>query len=216
MDPDDLQHLEPNLDPKGMKLIRGADGLLQAIETSGQHYAGLAPIRMFPLTDPNHWIVLVDRQGREVTTINDPDELDATSRKLLDEELTCREFVPHIRRIVWVSGNSEPSKWQVETDRGMTEFVLNDEKDIRRLGAHGVLIIDATASGTSSKTIASWTAMVDAGSSGTLPKRRASIEALVFLKHQTKIANATGSVRADIARNFVASLFRKCLGISEH
>ena len=54
--------------------------------------------------------------------------------KLLADELSCREFVPTIQRILWVSGNSEPSKWRVETDRGETEFVLNDEKDIRRLG----------------------------------------------------------------------------------
>lgn len=143
MDPDDLHHMEPSLDPKGLKLIRGEDGLLQAIETSGQHFAGLAPIRMFPLTDPNHWIVLVDRQGREVTTVVDPSELDPTSAQLLRDELTCREFVPTIERILWVSGNSEPSQWRVLTDRGETEFVLNDEKDIRRLGTHGVLIIDA-------------------------------------------------------------------------
>ncbi len=143
MDPDDLQHLEPSLDPKGLKLIRGTDGLLQAIETSGQHYSGLTPIRMFPLTDPNKWIVLVDRQGREVTTITNPKDLDAASAELLAEELKCREFVPQIDRILWISGNSEPCQWRVSTDRGITEFVLNDEKDIRRLGAHGVLIIDA-------------------------------------------------------------------------
>lgn len=143
MDPDDLLHSPPHLDSSGLKLTRAEDGLLHAIEPTGLQLEGLAPIRLFPLTDPDHWIALVDLQGREVATIEDPSELDESSAALLAEELKRREFVPHIERIIWVSGNSEPSQWRVQTDRGATEFVLNDEKDIRRLGAHGVLIIDA-------------------------------------------------------------------------
>ena len=143
MDPDDLLFMEPSLDSTRLKLIRGADGALQAIDSADGHFDGLVPIRLFPLTDPDRWIVLVDRQGREVTMIADPTDLDKASSDLLNEELKTREFVPHIERILWVSGNSEPCQWRVATDRGVTEFVLNDEKDIRRLGPHGVLVIDA-------------------------------------------------------------------------
>jgi hypothetical protein len=143
MDPDDLQFMDASLESTWLKLVRGADGALQAIESTGGHHEGLVPIRLFPLTDPDHWIVLVDRQGREVATIAEPSELDTVSAELLHEELRSREFVPHIDRILWVSGNSEPCQWRVLTDRGITEFVLNDEKDIRRLGTHGVLVIDA-------------------------------------------------------------------------
>jgi hypothetical protein len=143
MDPDDLAHVDQSSNPVLLKLVRGADGALQAIESSGLHLEGLTPVRLFPLTDPHHWIVLVDRQGREVVTIADPERLDQLSAQLLQEELKTREFVPQVDRILWVSGTSEPSQWRVSTDRGITEFVLNDEKDIRRLGAHGVLIVDA-------------------------------------------------------------------------
>ena len=143
MDPDDLAHSEASLDPYQLRLLRGADGSLQAIDATGVHFEQLTPLRLFPLTDPHHWVVLVDRQGREVAMIADPQRLDNLSAELLHEELKTREFVPHVNRILWVSGNSEPSQWRVSTDRGITEFVLNDEKDIRRLGAHGVLIVDA-------------------------------------------------------------------------
>lgn len=143
MDPDDLLHQAAAARPAGLKLLRAPDGALQAIEPSGRHLKGLTPVRLFPLTDPHHWIVLVDRKGRELVTIADPRELDATSAALLEEELKTREFVPHIERILWVSSTTEPSQWRVATDRGITEFVLNDEKDIRRLGPHGVLIVDA-------------------------------------------------------------------------
>ncbi|MGN6544309.1 MAG: DUF1854 domain-containing protein, partial [Aureliella sp.] len=135
--------MEPSSDPTWLRLIRGPDGALSAIDSAEGHHEGLVPIRLFPMTDPDHWIVLVDRQGREVATIEDPSELDAASAEVLLDELRAREFVPHIDRILWISGNSEPCQWRVSTDRGITEFVLNDEKDIRRLGTHGVLIIDA-------------------------------------------------------------------------
>jgi hypothetical protein len=143
MDPDDLRHSPPDSAAARLKLLRGGDGSLHAVEPGGSHLKGLTPVRLFPLTDPDHWIVLVDRKGREVVMIAAPHELDAASAVLLNEELRTREFVPHIDRIMWVSGTSEPSQWRVATDRGITEFVLNDEKDIRRLGAHGVLIVDA-------------------------------------------------------------------------
>lgn len=143
MDPDDITHSEPSIDPGLLKLLRDADGGLCATDPAGTRWDGVVPLRLFPLTDPEHWIVLVDRRGRELTTIENPSSLDSSSAELLAEELKAREFVPQIERILWVSGNSEPSQWRVATDRGVTEFVLNDEKDIRRLGPHGVLIIDA-------------------------------------------------------------------------
>lgn len=143
MDSDDLAHSDQSLDLDLLKLARSADGSLQATDASGANFEGLTPIRLFPLTDPQRWIVLVDRQGREVAMIANPQQLDNLSAELLHEELKAREFVPLVGRILWVSGKSEPSQWRVSTDRGITEFVLNDEKDIRRLGAHGVLIVDA-------------------------------------------------------------------------
>jgi hypothetical protein len=38
---------------------------------------------------------------------------------------------------------SEPTEWDVETDRGLTRFILNSEDDIRRLGEGRALLVDA-------------------------------------------------------------------------
>ena len=51
--------------------------------------------------------------------------------------------MPVIRRIVRISGEGAPSQWDVETDRGPTRFTLDSEDDVRRLGAHRVMITDA-------------------------------------------------------------------------
>ena len=51
--------------------------------------------------------------------------------------------MPIIRRIVKVSAPVEPSEWEVETDRGRTSFILNNEDDIHELEGRQALITDA-------------------------------------------------------------------------
>lgn len=126
-----------------LSLSRDPRGRLMARDRAGQTYEDLTPLRLFPHSDPHRWIAILDASGREVSCIHDPSRLDMESSKILNEELSAREFVPLIKRIVRVSGNSVPCEWKVETDRGPTAFVVNDEKDVRRLGPFTVLVVDA-------------------------------------------------------------------------
>ena len=119
------------------------DGSLIAVDDSGQEFANVVPLRLFPLSEPDRWIALLGNDGREIAVLSDPQEMDELSRKLLEAELGRREFVPIVKQILWVSGNSEPCSWRVDTDRGRTEFVLNSDDDIRRLGRSSVLIVDS-------------------------------------------------------------------------
>src|SRR6185437_9182628 len=75
--------------------------------------------------------------------IDDLDELPAPLVRQIEEELARREFVPVIRRVVNVSAPVEPSEWEVETDRGRTRFLLNNEDDVHELSEHRALITDA-------------------------------------------------------------------------
>ena len=84
-----------------------------------------------------------DAQGREVAWVEDLAALAPEVRRVLEDELARREFVPVLRRVLGVSAAVEPSRWEVETDRGAASFVLNNEDDVRRLGDHRALIIDA-------------------------------------------------------------------------
>ncbi len=101
------------------------------------------PVRLFPLSRPDSWIAILDATGREICCIEELQRLELNQRTILEQELEKREFVPILKRIVWVSGNSEPCEWKVETDRGSTSFILNDEKDVRPLGSKGVLVVDS-------------------------------------------------------------------------
>jgi hypothetical protein len=100
-------------------------------------------VRGFPISDPTRWISLCDTQGREIVCVESLDDLPPAVREVLEEELALREFVPVIKRIVRVSGETSPSDWEVETDRGPTQFTLDSEDDVRRLGGNRVLITDS-------------------------------------------------------------------------
>lgn len=127
----------------GLKLHVDTNGQLVVQDSTGNQWINVRPVRLFPLSRPDRWISLIDSAGREIICISDPNQLRQTHKDVLMRELQRREFVPVVKRIISVSGNSEPCQWQVETDRGVTNFILKDENDVRRLGDHGVMVVDS-------------------------------------------------------------------------
>jgi hypothetical protein len=105
-------------------------------------HEGVVPVRAFPIAAPNEGLALVSIEGRELCWIDTLAALPAQSRRLIEEELASREFLPEIRRILSVSSFATPSTWSVETDRGNTTLVLKGEEDIRRIGEARLLIAD--------------------------------------------------------------------------
>jgi hypothetical protein len=116
---------------------------LVLVTSHGARHVDLTPIRLFPYSDPTHWISLCDSHRKEIVCIADLAQLPPGTRELLEQELARREFTPVIQRIFSVSSDSEPSEWDVDTDRGRTKFVLKSEDDVRRLGNQQAMIIDA-------------------------------------------------------------------------
>lgn len=109
----------------------------------GRVIVGAEPVRAFPISDPNRFISFCDAEGHEVYSLATMNSLSADDQRLLREELSFREFVPHIQRIHRVSGEGAPADWDVATDRGPTRFTVESDDDVRRLGPHKVMITDA-------------------------------------------------------------------------
>lgn len=124
-------------------LTRNAWGRLELTRADGESFADVVPVRAFPIQAPDDGIALVCPDGREAAWIDRLDQLPAHQQVLIQEELSAREFIPRILKIVSVSGFATPSTWEVLTDRGTTTFVLRGEEDIRRIGAHTLLIADS-------------------------------------------------------------------------
>lgn len=124
-------------------LLRDEWGQLTFQRSVGETPVPVWGAPLFPISHPDQWIAVCSADGTELACVVDPARLPSHVWKLLKEDLDRREFVPIIQRIVWVSGNSEPCELKVQTDRGPTTFVLKSEDDIRRIGDHQILIIDA-------------------------------------------------------------------------
>lgn len=128
---------------KPFQLQRNAFGRLVFTSAEGEMHEGVVPVRAFPIAAPNEGLALVNADGRELAWIESVAALPHDARRLLEEELASREFLPQIRSILRVSSFATPSTWEVETDRGETSFVLKGEEDIRRIGHASLLIADS-------------------------------------------------------------------------
>ncbi len=124
-------------------LQHDAWGRLVLIDAEGVRHWPVEPVRGFPISDPDHWVSICDSEGNELVSIEDAMTLTPEVRRVLERDLARREFVPLIRRVLSVPADSEPTEWEVETDRGPTRFLLNSGDDVRRLGPHRALLIDA-------------------------------------------------------------------------
>ncbi|MFL5245361.1 MAG: DUF1854 domain-containing protein [Gemmataceae bacterium] len=129
-------------DSNDFSLHQDSQGRL-VLNIAGREYVGVNPVRAFPFTDPSHGVAICGAEGHEFIWIEDLQSLSAPIRRVLEEQLAQREFVPVVRRILAVSAAVEPSEWEVETDRGRTKFQLNNENDIHRLKEHGALLTDS-------------------------------------------------------------------------
>lgn len=100
------------------------------------------PVRAFPLAAPDEGVSLIGADGHELAWIDRLSALAEQPRQLIEAELAQREFSPEILRIRAVSTFSTPTTWDVETDRGDTQLVLEVEENIRRLGGGALLVAD--------------------------------------------------------------------------
>src|SRR5438128_1214475 len=127
---------------QSFRLYHDALGRLVLTEPDGHEHVDVEPARGFPISDPDNRISIRDARGQEIRWVESLADLPAEVRTVLEADLRRREFIPVITRIVHMTAFTEPSQWDVETDRGRTQFLLGDEDDIHRLDGHRAVIVD--------------------------------------------------------------------------
>ena len=125
-----------------LQLVRNPFGRLILTTAQGTEEE-VVPVRSFPIAAPENGISLVSMDGHELAWIEHLAELPDAQRRLVEEELASREFVPEIRAIKTISSFATPSTWQVDTDRGPFALVLESEDDIRRISRTMLMISDS-------------------------------------------------------------------------
>ena len=131
------------LDPRKIRIFRAA-GIPRLTLQDDRSWAKVSVARAFPLSDPKHYIGFLDGAGKDVGLLHDPDQLDPESRKLVEEELEKRYFVPIVERVSSVKEEFGTIYWTVETDRGAKEIVVRNLRDnLQELAQGRVIITDA-------------------------------------------------------------------------
>ncbi len=125
------------------QLARNAFGRLVLTGADGNTFDNVVPVRAFPIQAPDDGIAIVSVDGAEVAWIERLADVPQAMRQLIEEELAGREFMPQVSRINTVTSFATPCTWNIDTDRGPTDFVLRGEEDIRRIGPNALLIADS-------------------------------------------------------------------------
>ena len=133
----------PLLDPQQLSLELDADGQLWAITRGSAERMAVSARRAFPLTEPSSYLSLVDEQNQERACFESISELGESDRATLERALGQADFLPVIARIWSVTQQATRSLWRVDTDRGPTEFVVDQEDHVRPLEDGRHLISDA-------------------------------------------------------------------------
>ena len=103
--------------------------------------------RAFPLSLRDQYIGLRDAKDKDVGMLETLSGLDAESRKIVDEELERRYFVPTIQRVTKVKKEYDTVNFEVITDKGERKFSVQNLKDsIQEVGGGRVLLTDRTGS----------------------------------------------------------------------
>ena len=124
-----------------VRLVRGVDGGL-TLAVGDRLHANVRAIRAAPLSDPDHYISIVDVNNDEIAMIEEPANLDAETRRLLREELEHRYMTVTIRHVS--SARTESGVWylDVETSLGRREVIVTDiDERVRQIGSR-LLICD--------------------------------------------------------------------------
>jgi len=117
-------------------------GQLVLTTEDGTKHENVRPARLFPLTDPEHWISLQDASGQELICLEDFTALNETQGQALQAALAKRAFVPVIRAIHRITRANDGYDWEVTTDRGKTVFRIENDESIQTLGGTKMVIID--------------------------------------------------------------------------
>ncbi len=109
------------LEPSAVQFHRNGNRLQMRQGTEGD-WQDVNPVRLFPLSEPDKWISLVDDDGEEIGILQSLKELPQESRRCLEDELRRRYLVPRIHRILACRDRFDLVEWTVETDRGRVTF----------------------------------------------------------------------------------------------
>ena len=116
--------------------------LVKLTLNDGTVFEELEPRRLFPHTNTQQYITLLNEKEKEVALIKELKDLDSDSRKALEACFTEYYMIPKISRVLHVDDKFGALKMTVMTDRGEISFrIRNRHSDIKMLHRNGRVLI---------------------------------------------------------------------------
>ena len=131
------------LDPEQIQLSREPKQTLQLTIQGELSHSKIRIVRAFPLSHPDGYVAFLDEKDEEIGMVKDPRELDPQSRKIVEEELDRRYLASVIKKIRSKRTEFGTTYWDVDTDRGRRDFVIQGIQDnVIWLGERRLLLVD--------------------------------------------------------------------------
>ena len=125
-------------------IIRTDTYLVKIECEDGTCLEGLEPRRLFPHTNTEKYITLLDATEKEIALIKDLADINEDSREAIEGCFFDYYMIPEITEILDVEDKFGVLKWKVMTDRGEIGFsIRNRHSDIKLLGKKRLLVRDS-------------------------------------------------------------------------
>lgn len=128
------------LDPSALQFCR-EDNRLQMQQDGEEAWCDVSLARLFALSEPERWISVLEKEGKEIGVLLALRELSPESLRAAREELHQRYLVPQILQVLACRDRFDMVEWTVQTDRGQVTFLTRNlrEKVQRPLSRHLIL-----------------------------------------------------------------------------
>jgi hypothetical protein len=116
-----------------------------SLKTGDKEYDRVKVLRMFPFTDPAHFISIrePDEKQKEIGVIEDLSVFPEETVKMIERQLSLRYFTPVITKINNIRDEYGYAYFDVETDRGQCRFVIHmGGSDVVHLSETRIIISD--------------------------------------------------------------------------
>ena len=131
------------VDMARVRLFREPPWILRLTIEGDRSYTRVKVVRAAPLSHPGRYISLLDEKDEEVCMIPDLKELDEGMRAIVEEELDRRYLTSTVQRVLTMRNEFGTSYWDVQTNRGRREFVVqNAAESAQWLGEYRLLLVD--------------------------------------------------------------------------
>lgn len=124
--------------------INRTDSYLVSIRKSnGEVLTDLEPRRLFPFSDPEHYITFLNSDGKEIALLEDLSVMPEDSVEAIRSCFEDCYLIPEITEVIKIDDRNGSFKWVVATDKGRVEFhIRNRHSDIKQLD-NNILLRDS-------------------------------------------------------------------------